>query len=65
VAPRRKTKLATTLTLGDVELDLRKTYRFIEEGKLGQAKRALTRATKRLNAIRGPTIEMDAAPRSA
>jgi hypothetical protein len=48
--------------LGEVELDLRKTYRCIEDGKLGHAKRVLTRATKRLNAIRGPTIEVDAAP---
>jgi hypothetical protein len=51
----RKSKLDGTLTLGDVDLDLEKAYRFLDEGKTAHARQALTRARKRLNAIRGPS----------
>jgi hypothetical protein len=50
---KRKTKVDTTLTLGDVDLDLQKAYRFIGEEKYAHARQALSRARRRLNAIRG------------
>jgi hypothetical protein len=53
MAKRRATKLERTLTLGDVDLDLEKAYRFLDEGKAAHARQALTRARKRLHAIRG------------
>lgn len=50
---KRRTKVDTTLTLGDVDLDLQKAYRFVGEEKHAHARQALSRARKRLNAIRG------------
>jgi len=50
---KRKTKVDTTLTLGDVEDDIQKAYRFIGEEKHAHARQALSRALRRLNAIRG------------
>jgi hypothetical protein len=50
---KRKTKVETTLTLGDIDLDIRKAYQFIGEGKYAHARQALSRARRRLNAIRG------------
>ena len=54
MAKSRKSKLDRSLTLGDVERDLDKAYQYIGDGKLAHARQALTRARKRLNAIRGP-----------
>ena len=50
---KRKTKVDTPLTLGDVELDIRKAYAFFAEEKYAHPRQALSRARRRLNAIRG------------
>ena len=62
---KRKTKVDTTLTLGDVDVDLQKAYVFIGQSKMAHARQAITRARRRLNALRGihqPSVKVDAEP---
>jgi hypothetical protein len=53
VSKKRKTKLNRSLTLGDIDLDLEKAYQFVNDRKHADAKKALSRARRRLNRIRG------------